>query len=190
MALVQIEDTELAALRSERDAAKSKVDELSNTNRELTTKVETAEAAQKAAEKTRDDEKARADGLEEKAQHAVKRDERLGKLGAGFLAKLGDTSRTVLTELAAKATDEDWELAVKEREELAKCQRDDKGDGNTPPPPASSEANGFQSEEVASFMRGGVGANGAGANGNTPPQDGATSVRKLARAMGKSRTGQ
>ena len=186
MGLVQIEESELATLRRERDEARREKDELANANRDLTTKAETAEAAQKKAETERDTEKTERTKLEEKAQATALRDKRWTALGAGFLAKLGDTSKTVLSELAGTTSDENWDLALKEREELAGVKRDATAEGGS-----SSSGNGstgstsFSSEEVASFMRSGV-TNPAG---GAPPQDGATSVRQLARQFGpKQRT--
>lgn len=185
MGLVQIEDTELAALRTERNEARAKVETLEGANRELTTKVETAEAAKVAAEtaKAEADKKVK-DSEEAKAATELK-DKRMSALSAGFLAKLGDTSKTVLNDLAAKASDDEWETAVKEREELAKVKRDAKtdesaenngGDGDKPGPT-------FESEEVASFMR----RNG-GAPTGAPAMSGTSAVRSLARTFSKGRT--
>jgi hypothetical protein len=176
MGVVQIEESELATLRRERDEAKRKVDELAESNRGLTTKAETAEAAQKKAEGERDSEKHRADGLEERASRAQKAKARTDALGAGFLAKLGDTSKAVLSELAGTASDEQWDLALREREELAGVKRDAQPD-NKPVAPNGGES--FSGEEVASFL----GRVTQPSSGTAPPQDGATSVRQLARAF-------
>jgi len=177
MGMTQIDENELATLRREREEARSRADKLSEENRTLTTKVETAEAGQKAAEAERDTEKAERAKLEEKAQATVLRDKRHAALGAGFLAKLGDTSKAVLTELAGTATDEQWDLALKEREELAGVKRDAQADGSTPAP-GSGET--FNKDEVASFL-GRVTTPPNGGGGTV--QDGATSVRQLARSF-------
>jgi hypothetical protein len=180
MTVVQIEETELATLRREREEARSKVDQLSEANRTLTTAVETAEAAQKRAEEERDTEKAERTKLEEKAQQAERSKRRTDALGPGFLAKLGDTSKAVLSELAASVSDEQWDLALKEREELAGVKRDAQVDGAPKPPPTGES---FSGEEVASFL----GRVAAPSNGSDAVQDGATSVRQLARSFAKSK---
>lgn len=189
MALVQIEDSELAALKRERDEAKASADKLKDDNRELTTKVETAEAAKVAAETAKTEAEAKVTKADEAAAAVKLRDDRLGKLGAGFMAKLGDTSKTVLTELASKASDDEWELALKEREELAKAKRDEAASTTTPPAGGEGDTtpaagSSFESEEVASFLRSGV-ATPASA---TATPDGASSVRSLARSFGKPKT--
>lgn len=188
MALVQIEDSELATLRRERDDAKrtateeqAKVATLEGEKRELTTKVETAEAAKVKSDGEKTAAEKKVTDLTESAQAAQLKDTRLAALGTGFMGKLGETSKKVLTELAAKSSDAEWDDALKEREELAGVKRDAAGAG-TPPgpgtPPASSATSGFADEEVARAFSG-VGANGGG----TGPavQDGATSVRQLGR---------
>jgi hypothetical protein len=197
MGLVQIEESELATLRRERDEAKSKVDQLQNDNRELTTKVETAEAAQKKAE----DERAQAQkdlktANDERAAAELKT-KRWDALGDGFLAKLGDTSKKVLGELAKTASDEEWETALAEREELAGVKRDEKASTTTTPSNNGGGNGGggaggddktpsaFSNEEVASFMRSGA----ASPAGSTPTPDGASSVRSLAKAFSKPKAG-
>lgn len=177
MGMVQIEETELATLRRERDEAKGKGDQLADENRTLTTKVETAEAAQKKAEGERDEANGKVKTLTETAERATLSKRRVEGLGAGFLAKLGDTSKAVLSELAGTATDEQWDLALKEREELAGVKRDAQANGN--PPPNTGES--FTGDEVASFL-GRVTTPGSG-NGAPAAPDGATSVRQLARAF-------
>ena len=153
------------------------MDQLSDNSRTLTTKVETAEAAQKRAEQERDTEKAARTALEEKAARTSQAASRMTALGTGFLAKLGDTSKAVLSELAASASDESWDLALREREELAGVKRDDAAASAKPADPAGSQS--FSSEEVASFL----GRVTPPASGAAPAQDGTTSVRQLARSF-------
>jgi hypothetical protein len=184
MGMTQIDENELTTLRQERNDAKHKVDELSETNRSLTTKVETAEAAQKKAESERDTEKAERTKLEESAARTSKAKGRLDALGAGFLGKLGDTSKAVLSELAGTASDDQWDLALREREELAGVKRDATGDSK--PAPSSNES--FSSEEVASFL-GRVQQPASNGGGGAPAQDGAISVRQLARSFAKGKAG-
>jgi hypothetical protein len=190
MGLVQIEDTELAALRKERDDAKAQVTTLADEKRELTTKVETAEAAKVAAETAKTAADTEVTSLKAAAETASLKDKRIKALGAGFMAKLGDTSKAVLNDLAAKSSDDEWDLALKEREEMAGVKRDAAADG-TPPagtPPANgtpaADGSSFKQEEVAAFMRG----TGAAA----PPagqMSGVSAVRKLAQMGRKTPAG-
>jgi hypothetical protein len=177
--MVQIEESELATLRRERDEAKRQAETLSEEKRTLTTKAEAAEAAQKRAEDERDAERTQRTQLEEQAQKAALASRRMGTLGAGFLGKLGETSKTVLTELAGNASDEQWDLALKEREELAGVKRDAQPNGSSPEGVGNGTGS-FETEEVASFL-GRVGSQGTD---QTP--DGVSSVRKLARTFAKS----
>lgn len=184
MGLVQIEESELATLRRERDEARTQADTLQNEKRDLTTQVETAQAAQRTAEAERDQAKTELASVTETAQKAQLKETRMSKLSGGFLDRLGDMSKSVLNELAATASDEDWERAVAEREELAGVKRDaasgDNGNGPTPPAPATPS---FDTSEIASFVGR---ANGNGNGGGTPaPVSGATAVRQLSRAFNK-----
>lgn len=94
----------------------------------LKPKVEEAETAQKKAE----DEKAEADKklkeLEEEKAQVTLRDERFGKLGEGFVAKLGDTTKENLRGDAGEMEDEAWEKRLSEVEEMAGVKRDTKAD--------------------------------------------------------------
>lgn len=191
MGLVQIEDTELAALRKERDDAKLQVTTLSDEKRELTTKVEKAEADKVTAEAAKTTADAEVTKLKADAETAGLKDKRIKALGAGFMAKLGDTSKTVLNDLAAKASDDEWDLALKEREEMAGVKRDAAGTTTTPPPPGTPptptpvEGSSFSNEEVASFMRG----TGAAPAGTGATMSGISAVRKLAQMGRKTPAG-
>jgi hypothetical protein len=191
MTLVQIEDTELAELRRERNEAKAQVETLQTEKRDLTTKAEQAEAAQKAAETERDTAKQETAQLKTEKDKTELASKRLTALGPGFLAKLGETSKARLTELASTCDDAQWDSELAEREEWAKVKRDAPAEGGATPPPGGggdnngngSESTGFKDEEVASFMRSGVATPAGGA----PAQDGSTSVRQLARSFGSKR---
>lgn len=185
MTLVQIEDSELAAIRKERDDARKEVAELQDKNRELAGKVEVAEAeAKKATDELTVAVTAKTD-LEEKAEQVKVGTKRMSALGTGFLAKLGEFSKGRLTELASTASDEEWEASVKEREELAECKRDvvaEAGPGaRTTSTETTVEAPSFKDEEVATFLGTGVGAAGGGA----PVPSGAASIAKIAGSFGK-----
>jgi hypothetical protein len=188
MGLVQIEESELAELRRERNEARTKAEAAETAQREATSKLEKAEADKVAADTAKTAAEAKATKLEEQASAGALKDKRMGALGVGFLAKLGETSKVVLAELAAKSSDAEWDTALKEREELASVKRDDATAptaGGSPPPTAGGapppEGSTFSNEEVAAFLNGGVAAPAGGAA--VPP--GASSVRSLARAFGK-----
>lgn len=167
MGRVEIEESELATLRKERDDERTANRANEEKVRDLTPKLEKAEA-DVTAEKDRADkeEKARKD-LEEKAQATTLKEKRVGELGQGFLAKLGDFTRERLGEQAGTLSDEDWDTALKEKEELAGVKRDAKKDGKEDPAKGGKEGesaeeteaaagSSFSDEEVASFTRKGV----------------------------------
>lgn len=158
-------------------AEKRRADEAVEALGEIKPKLETAEAAQKAAEEGKEAaEKKLKEADEEKAQVTL-RDERLGKLGDGFMAKLGDTTKANLKEDAGKMEDEAWEKRLSEVEELASVKRDLKLDPKAAEGDAISQAAGkkagadeFSQEEVASSAAGDLGG-GSNSNGGSPDGD-------------------
>jgi len=190
MPTVQIEETELAALRQERNDERKAAEDRAVEVRDLTTKVEKAEG-EVAAEKTRADQaEEKAKGLEEKAQRATLKDKRMGELGQGFLGKLGEFTRERLHELASTLSDEEWEVALKEREETAKVKRDTKAEGESGSGEGEGESAGskekdgesaFESEEVAQFTSKGITGTSTGKAGT------GTGARALARSLSRAR---
>jgi hypothetical protein len=187
MGVVQIEESELAQLRKEREEAKAKVDTQASEVRELTTKVEKAEAEKVKAEETAKDSEKKLKESEEKAQAASLKETRVKALGDGFLAKLGEFTRGRLEEAAGALDDSQWEEALKEKEEMAGVKRDAKANSSTTtenaPSPGTTENAGsvFANEEIARFM---------GGNVQVPPTsvtgaDGVATSRKLANAFKK-----
>jgi hypothetical protein len=161
MGMVQIDENELKILREERDSAKAQVTTLAAEKAAAEKAAEEAEAAKIAAETAKTAAEAAKASLEEAAQQGELKDQRLGALGAGFTAKLGEIAKTRLNEQAKSMSDEDWDGRLKELEQMAGVARDDKGDGTpapaatTPAAPASSaSAPTFESEEVAAFVNG------------------------------------
>jgi hypothetical protein len=151
---------------------------------EAESKVETAEAEAKR-------EKERADAAEAKvteAEEAKAKDDlasdRLGKLGKGFVARLGDFTRERVEQQARDLSDEEWEARLKELEETTQVSRDE---GGTDPAAATASANGngsrpsgeFSREETARAHLGGSGG-GAGerATGEEPSPEQRTSVMR------------
>jgi hypothetical protein len=181
MSQVQIEESELKVLRDERNEAKASVEKLSSDNRDLTTKVEKAEAEALKEKEGREKAEKENKDLTETAQRNGLKDKRLSGLGDGFLAKLGEFTRGRLTEAAGAQSDEEWEATLKEKEEMAGVKRDAKKDGTETPPgdPAAVAAAAFSTAEVASFMQSGVTVPSTAISGS----DGTGAVRKLAAAF-------
>lgn len=129
---------EITIKRSEYDelkAALTKVTELAQrvivleadlaTANESAKKVEKLEIDLKAAEKTRDDEKAAREKLEETARAATLSGDRIAKLGTAFTAKLPETVQTRLQEQAKTLSDEDWAARLDELAELTGVKPDE-----------------------------------------------------------------
>lgn len=141
-------------LEKERDEFKAEADKVAD----LEKRVEAEETAKTAAEKERDDLKAEKDKLEEQARADTLGKDRLGSLGKGFKAKLGDFTRGRLEEQAGKLSDDEWDSRLKELEEIAGVKRDEGGAQNDDDDTANND------DELASTRLGGQGSNGAGAS--------------------------
>jgi hypothetical protein len=134
---------------------------------DLERKVETEETARTAAEKERDELKAKVDAADETARAAELSKDRLGKLGKGFKSKLGEFTRERLTEQAGKLSDEEWDNRLKELEETAKVKRDEGGASE------DDEPETFTPEETA---RSNLGGNSGGGTGSGPSPEARRSV--------------
>jgi hypothetical protein len=134
MSLVQIEDTELATLRQERDTAKSETAQEREKRQEAERAAEAAEAAKVAAESERDAAKAEVTQKNEELARTQLKEQRLGALGDGFTGKLGEFTSTRLNEQAGTLADAEWEDRLKELEEVTAVKRDAKKDGAAAPP--------------------------------------------------------
>ena len=195
MGYVQVDENELASIRKERDEAKAKVEEVSTSNRDLTTKVEKAEADLTKEKTAKEEAEKKAKDLEDKAEETTLKEKRIGALGSDFLAKLGEFTRGRLLESAGTLSDEDWEAALKEKEEMSGVERaagepTTGGSGTTtdgpkkkkvPATPDLGEAaagSAFSDEELAAFVaRGGVSEQAPA------PTTGVPATRQLARAF-------
>jgi len=139
-------------------------------------RADEAETARDAAVKTAEEkeaeaqrEKTRADEAEDKVTKAEEEQakdtlakERLGKLGKGFSAKLGDFTRERVEEQARTLSEEEWEARLKELEETHKVTREEGGTET-----ASTEKDKgreFSREETA---RAHVGSGGGGSERET-----------------------
>jgi hypothetical protein len=190
MGFIQIDETELANLRREKDEAKRIGDERANEVRDLTTKVEKAEADLTKETTAKDEAEKKAKDLEDKAEQSTLKDKRLAALGTEFLAKLGEFTRGRLMESAGALSDDDWESALKEKEEMAGVKRDAGGSTpatptptpGTPTPDVAAAGSAFSDEELAAFVaRGGV------AEQAPAPTTGVPATRQLARAFANKR---
>jgi hypothetical protein len=122
--------------------------------------IEDTETAKVAAEKERDEAKAKVEKHEEQARATQLAKDRLGKLGKGFTGKLGEFTRGRLEEQAGSLKDEEWENRLKELEETAGVKRDE---GGTPSADGNDET--FTPEETA---RAALTAGNGNGNGQGP----------------------
>ena len=117
-------------------------------------KVTAAEEAKAEAERERDALKAEKDAADLSA-------DRMGKLGAGFVAKLGEKTKANLTKDSREMSDEAWEARLEELSEAYGVKHDE---GASEEESAEGE---FSREEVASAHLGGE---GEGAKGASPQE--------------------
>lgn len=171
-----METVEIA--KSEYDALKARP-----TREKLTAATERAEKAEKDIERLeaekatlateRDELAGKVTAAEEQARRHTLRDERIGALGAGFTAKLGEKTKSRLQEQAGAMSDEDWTARLEEVEEAYGVKRDE----------GASDGDGrgeFSREEVA---RSNVGPREPG-NGNEPS---ATARRSVVAGLASSK---
>jgi hypothetical protein len=171
---VEISHSEYAELHKrpsveEFAAEKKRADAAEADKAEAERKLEAEEAARKTAEDGKKESDEKLAKLSEEKAEADLRDERFGKLGSAFVAKLGEATKTNLKRDAGTLDEEAWNARLTEVEEQANVKRDAKLDGNSDPlatPPAGSGGGGgdeFSEEEMASSAAGGLG--GGGGNG-------------------------
>lgn len=115
--------------------------------------LEAAEAEKVKAESERDTVKTELASLQETAREVTLRDDRLGALGAGFLAALGDKTKDRLKSQAGKFSDEEWTARLDELEELTSKKRED-GAANGG---SGADKDEFSADEIAAFKGGGQG---------------------------------
>lgn len=178
---MEIEDRRYEELIAAEQAAK-RLPEVEQAKTEAEQRAEQAEAAKVKAEGERDDEKSKREAAEEKANQATLRDERLGKFGTGFTAKLDktETMKARLQKQAATMSDEEWSDRVAEVEEAlgvkADAKADDKGDGGSGDG-GSGDGDSGESEETAgddlfdkeTVAQAGVGVGRSGTTAPTAP---------------------
>lgn len=183
MAMVQIEESELAILRKERDDAKAETATAVTTRDEALRLAETQETERKAAEERATAAEAKSAELEEAARADTLASTRMGTLGDGFTGKLGEIAKANLTADARTLSDEQWDTRLREVEETAGVKRDAKGDGSTVTPPANPEDE-FSGDELASLGR--IAATVEG-GGTVPSRSTSSTVGQLADIFRKDR---
>lgn len=149
------------------DAEKARADEATSEKAELETKLEQAETAKATAEQKATDAETALDAAREESRKATLASERMGALGKGFKAKLGEFTSQRLAEQASTYSDEEWDGRLAELEEMASVKRDEGGsDEDEDGANGSGSREGeFSREEVASARIGGGDGNG---NGSEP----------------------
>jgi hypothetical protein len=152
-------------------AEKKRADDAEAAKAEAEKKVEETETKLKDAEKERDEAKKKVEEADEAARKADLGKERIGKLGSGFMEKLGEFTKQRVEEQAKEMSDEDWENRLKELEETTDTARDAKKDGDDEGGEGGSEGGEgkeeFSKEEVARSQAG-AGGGGGGGNGTSP----------------------
>lgn len=171
---VEISHSEYAELHKrpsveEFAAEKQRADKAEADKAEAERKLEAEEAARKTADDGKKESDEKLAKLSEEKAEADLRDERFGKLGTAFIAKLGDATKTNLKRDAGTLDEEAWNARLTEVEELASVKRDAKLDENADPlatPPAGSGGGGgeeFSASEIAGSAAGGLGGGGGDA---------------------------
>jgi hypothetical protein len=193
MGLVQIEDTELATLRKERDDAKSEATTAKTAESEARRAAEEAEAAKTAAETAKTEAERKLAEAEEATAKVQLRDTRMSTLGEGFTTKLGEFTSKRLKEDAGTLDDAAWEERLKELEETTSTKRDAKKDGE-PTDPENKDGDkgkgkdGKDGEEAdlkgTLFDREEVAKLGVGGEGGQPPSNGSVDPGERASVVG------
>jgi hypothetical protein len=127
--------------------------------------LETAEAEKAKTEEKVSDLEAKVTAAEEKAQADTLREERLGKLGKGFVAKLGDKTKDRLRKDASAMQDDEWTARLEELEEAygVKADADETGGTKTDADKDTNGSKTFTAEEIARFQ--------GSSEATTPPED-------------------
>lgn len=167
MGQITVEQSEWDRVQRERNDAIRERDEARTEKAEAEKKVETAEAAKAKAEGERDEFKTKAEQAEERAAKTTLRDERMGKLGAGFVAKLGETTKKNLTKHAETLSDDDWTARLEELSEAYGVKPDAKAEEKSEEKSEDETATTtgkdkdvFTEEEIAKAQFGGAPSSG------------------------------
>lgn len=155
METVEIAKNEYDELRSRPE--RRELDEATERAKAAEKDLEAAETAKVAAESQAAELQTKVTAAEERANQVTLRDERIGALGEGFKAALGEKTKARLTAQAAELADADWTARLEELEELTSKKRDL---GKANPDTSTSGTGEFTTDEVARFQ------------GSPPPAEG------------------
>lgn len=144
--------------KEELAAAEQRATDAEAARDEVTSKLEAEEAKSTKLQSDLEEANKKVTEAEEAKEKDSLRNERLGKLGEGFMAKLGQTSKDLLKEQAGTLSEEDWDGRINELSELVGVKPDE---GKK----ATGKEDEFSKDEIAS-----AGVNGGG-GGNEEPGD-------------------
>ena len=173
MGEITIEQSEYAELqkrpsKEELAAAETRATEAEEAKAKAETEKEAAEVAQKTAEDSKAEADKKLKDAEEVANQGKLAEERVAKLGKGFLKKLPESIASKLKEQAKSLKDEEWTARLEELAELVKVKPDaELSEEERAEEESTSEE--FTAEEVAA-----AGA-GASTGGGKAPTSGAKS---------------
>jgi hypothetical protein len=157
---IELDRAEYDRLKTERDAAQARVKEIETERDDAVRAAESAEADKVKAEERATAAEAKVSEAEEQARQRDLADERWNALGTGFVAKLGDSTKTRLQKQAASMSDEDWTARLEEIEDLTDVKRDAKKDGEGKGDETARRKGGgeFSDDEIARSRTGGSGS--------------------------------
>lgn len=177
---------------AEREELKTKLADAEKARDDAKASVEEVEAKLKTAEGERDEAKAKVTTFEETARKSKLAEERFEALGEGFLAKLGDKTKSNLRDDAEAMSDDDWNKRLEVVEELASVKRDAKkddaegGDGGDGGKGGGSGDETFSRDDVAASRLGGAATPAGGNNGSGQTASSRRSVvAGLTKSVGK-----
>lgn len=181
MGEIEINGEEYAELkgrpqRTELQAAEKRAMEAEEAAATARKTAEEAETAKKKAEDELTEKSAKLTKLEEESAESKLRDERFENLGDGFIAKLGDVTKSNLREDAGKMDEDAWGKRLGEVEEMSGIKRDTKLDPKAAKKAAAkkkpedeaaaAEGDGEEDEfdigELSESLAGGNGGDGEG----------------------------
>lgn len=122
MDTIEIPKTEYAELTAR--PTRQELDDAKRDAEKAEADLEKAEAAQKKAEDEAAALQKKVDAADETARQVTLREDRIGKLGEGFIAALGDKTKERLRTQAGVFTDDEWTARLDELEELSGKKRD------------------------------------------------------------------
>lgn len=143
---ITLNKTEYDRIVREREDAVAKVERLETEKAEAIKEAEQAEGEKVKAEEKLKETEDKLKAAEEQARQDALRDERLDKLGAGFMAKLGDKTKDRLKSQAASMQDDEWAERIEELEDAYGVKADEADDDSAD----DQDTAVFSREEVAS----------------------------------------